>query len=403
MEAGIHHNSGLSDTIQETAIFGMPLGSVKEDCKSCKGGSLGGIAASLGYVNHGSFSGRDSLGLESGSYHARDFSGSLGWGMELLSGFSGGIVMKGNQSNFASKSYNAFTTEIGVLNKLIPALDLGLTYSNLNLGNKIGGSQLVSGLRLGAAWTVDKHLLLAASGELQNKAMNRLQLGTEYLIGNTENKVNVLALRAGYQASFPDPQLSGLTDLTMGLGYTITRSLAFDYAMVPAGELGASHRFSLTYKFNCPEKAKPPVAVVVAAAPMPEPETVVMRDAPANLAVKEIILEDSHFDFDSSALQPVGMAALRENVQLLKDSPKDTVRVQGYTSMSGTRKYNQLLSERRAKAVEVFLVENGIAKERVTTIGYGETRPAEYEVSPKTLHTEAAKANKRVIFTVTVN
>jgi len=255
MEIGLHHNSGLADTVQETAIFGMPLGAVKEgSSESRKGGSLGGIAASLGYVNYGSFSGRSDIGLQDGSYHAGDFSGSLGWGMELLPGFSGGIALKGNQSDFASKSYDAFTTDIGLLYTLLPALDLGVAYSNINLGQKIGGNQLASGWRLGAAWTLERHLLLAVSGELQNKAMNRLQLGVEYLIGNIENKVNVLALRAGYQANYPDPQLSGLTGLTLGLGYTITRAIALDYAMVPAGELGTSHRFSLTYKFDCQEK-----------------------------------------------------------------------------------------------------------------------------------------------------
>jgi hypothetical protein len=248
MEVGLHHNSGLGDTIQETAIFGMPLGEAKE---GHKGGTLGGIAASLGYVNYGSFSGKDVLGLPADSYHAGDFSGSVGWGMDILPGFSGGIALKGNQSDFGNKSYNAYTTDLGLLYTVIPALDLGVTYSNINLGSKIGGNQLASGWRLGAAWSVNKHLLLAASSELQDQAMTRLQLGAEYLVGNIDQKSNILALRAGYQASYPNPQLNGLTGLTLGLGYTLSRSLIVDYAMVPSGELGTSHKFSLTYKFDC--------------------------------------------------------------------------------------------------------------------------------------------------------
>ncbi len=262
-ELGLHHNSGLGDTVQETAIIGMPVGGIKEGCRGkpgddvkaeCRGASLGGLAASLGYVNYGSFSGRDELGFPAGSYHAGDFSGSVGWGMELLPAFSGGIALKDNQSQFAGKTYNAFTTDIGFLYALLPALDLGVSYSNINLGSKLGGQSLASGLRLGAAWALDEHLLLAASGELQNKAMTRLQLGGEYLFGNIQEKTKVLALRAGYQASYPDPQLSGLTGLTLGLGYTLSRAWTLDYAMVPAGELGTSHRFSLTYKFGCREE-----------------------------------------------------------------------------------------------------------------------------------------------------
>ncbi len=260
IEMGLHHNSGLGDTTQETAIIGLPVGEIKEECsgdsgsdvkKGCRGAALGGIAASLGYVNYGDFSGRDTLGAASGKYHAGDFSGSGGWGLELLPGVAVGMAMKLNQSRFAGKSYNAFTADMGFLYNVIPGLDLGLAYSNINLGNEIGGQKLASGWRLGAAWAVEKNLLLAVSGELQNEAVDRLQFGGEYLVGNAEDKGKALALRAGYQLSFPDPKLSGLTGLTLGLGYNLSRYLALDYAMAPAGELGTSHRFSLTYKFNC--------------------------------------------------------------------------------------------------------------------------------------------------------
>jgi hypothetical protein len=252
-EIGLHHNSGLGDTIQETAIFGMPLGTANGNCK---GGSLGGIAASFGYVSYGSFDGMTVLNQPAASYNAGDFSGSVGWGMELLPGLAGGIALKDNQSSFASKTYSAFTTDIGFLYTLIPALDLGVTYSNLNLGSKVGGSQLAAGWRLGASWTMDKRLLLAASGELQNSAVDRIQVGAEYLLGNLETKTNVLALRAGYQLNYPDPQLAGLTGLSLGLGYTLSRAVTLDYAMVLTGDLGASHRLSLTYKFDCPKKSK---------------------------------------------------------------------------------------------------------------------------------------------------
>src|ERR1700719_4359977 len=80
-EVALHHNTGLADTIQEIGIFGTPLGSVKDDGK---GGALGGIAVSVGYVDYGSFAGRDAFGLPTGNYHSGDFSGSVGWGMEVL-------------------------------------------------------------------------------------------------------------------------------------------------------------------------------------------------------------------------------------------------------------------------------------------------------------------------------
>ncbi|MDD5301826.1 MAG: PorV/PorQ family protein [Elusimicrobia bacterium] len=391
-ELALHHNSGLGDTMQEIFVFGMPLGDVKDDCK---GGSMGGIAASIGYVNYGSFAGADALGQQTGNYNSGDYSASVGWGKEIFPNVSGGVALKANRSTFASQSYNTLSADVGLLWNATPKLDLGAGYSNF--GTKVGGAGLTSGLRLGAGYKVDKHWLLAASSELQNKAMNRLQLGTEYLIGDVDAKANVLAVRGGYQLSFPNRELGALAGLTWGLGYTLTRSIAIDYAMLPTGDLGISHRLSVTYKFGCPKKHEASVARAVAAAPA----AAVAAAEP--VVLKSIDLEDSHFDFDSAKLKPEGMKALRENIALLKNNPKAQVRVAGYTSMSGTAQYNQRLSERRASAVRDFLIaEGGIKQSRITMIGYGETRPKNYERTPAHIDTRAAKSNMRVLFDITV-
>jgi OOP family OmpA-OmpF porin len=85
------------------------------------------------------------------------------------------------------------------------------------------------------------------------------------------------------------------------------------------------------------------------------------------------------------------------------ENPESNVRIAGYTSASGTKEYNQKLSERRAKAVEEYLIKEGfVSPERLSTIGYGETRPAEYEAAPTALYSKAAKANMRVLFEIIV-
>jgi len=120
---------------------------------------------------------------------------------------------------------------------------------------------------------------------------------------------------------------------------------------------------------------------------------------------KIIILafEDVHFDFDKSTLKPEAQTILKRNVQMLKDNPKAKVRIAGYTSASGTEDYNQKLSERRAKAVEEYLINEGvITRDRLSTIGYGESNPAMYEAAPKELYSPAAKANMRVLFEIIV-
>jgi outer membrane protein OmpA-like peptidoglycan-associated protein len=125
--------------------------------------------------------------------------------------------------------------------------------------------------------------------------------------------------------------------------------------------------------------------------------------APKVVPAVLITLEDSHFDFDSAALNQSGKTILNYNARLLKENPKMKIRIAGYASASGTKEYNQKLSEQRATVVKDYLVkEGGIDKDRLTKIGYGETKPAEYEPVPSDIYSEAAKANQRVLFEVIV-
>lgn len=156
------------------------------------------------------------------------------------------------------------------------------------------------------------------------------------------------------------------------------------------------------YLDNCPgtpagvavdRNGCPPAKVkgVELAAAVAEPEVVVLS------------FEDIHFDFDQSTLKPEAKTILKRNIELLKENPRTQIRIAGYTSAAGTEEYNQKLSERRADSVRAYLVEEGvIGPDRLTMIGYGETRPAIDEPRPDELHSIAAKANIRVLFEITV-
>lgn len=131
--------------------------------------------------------------------------------------------------------------------------------------------------------------------------------------------------------------------------------------------------------------------------------TTVTVNPPPKAEVKLILLEDEHFDFDKSTLTEKGIAIMERNILVFKENPEMKVRIAGYASASGTEEYNQKLSERRAKTVEDYLVkEGGIAPGRLTKIGYGETRPATYEPLPSDIESQAAKANRRVLFEIIV-
>ncbi len=140
--------------------------------------------------------------------------------------------------------------------------------------------------------------------------------------------------------------------------------------------------------------------VIMAAEPKVEEKVMLAAVEP-----KIIILafEDIHFDFDKSTLKPEAQIILKRNIQLLKDNPNAQIRIAGYTSASGTEAYNQSLSERRANAVQEYLISEGIiSQDRLAVIGYGETRPAMPEAAPKELYSKAAKANMRVLFEIIV-
>ena len=153
---------------------------------------------------------------------------------------------------------------------------------------------------------------------------------------------------------------------------------------------------------GCPKgyAAKEEKVVILASEPRVE-EKVMIAAAEPKIIV--LAFEDVHFDFDKSTLKPEAQTILKRNVHLLKDNPNAKVRIAGYTSASGTEEYNQKLSERRARAVQEYLIIEGIiTPDRLTTIGYGESDPASYEAAPKEIYSKAAKSNMRVLFEIVV-
>lgn len=383
-ELGLHHNTGLGESTHETVVLGMPMG------------LLGGFAASLNYVNNGIFEGRDAAGNKVDDYSAGDMGASVGWGKEWFPGLSLGVAVKYNRQTLGSMTYSATAADMGVLWNAFKRFNLGVTYSNL--GTPVAGSLLDSGWRVGASYGLDKNTLLAGSGELKRGGFGRAQVGVESFVHP------IIALRAGLVHNFSDAQLDGNNGVTAGIGIIIIENMMFDYAYIPYGDLGTSNRISLTYKFHCPKKvvkAEPKPEPVATPKPVPVPKPVIVQNV--IILEKLIVLEDGHFEFDSSALTKDGVKTVAENAQILRDNPESKIRVAGYASAQGTTEYNQKLSERRAMAVKEILIREGdIAPGRITTIGYGDTRPAMFEPIPSNIDSKEAQANMRVLFEIIV-
>lgn len=90
---------------------------------------------------------------------------------------------------------------------------------------------------------------------------------------------------------------------------------------------------------------------------------------------KPQVVENIFYDFDKASLRPESKAALDEMAQMLRDNPSVTIEMGAHTDRVGTEDYNIKLSERRAKSVVDYLISAGIAPDRLTWRGYGETVP----------------------------
>ncbi len=108
------------------------------------------------------------------------------------------------------------------------------------------------------------------------------------------------------------------------------------------------------------------------------------------------ILENVHFKTGSAQLEPRSHSILNQVALTMKANKSiKRVRVEGHTDETGARDRNLQLSKERANSVREYLIARGVKPDRLTSEGYGETRPLTTGKDPESL----AK-NRRVAFIV---
>lgn len=90
---------------------------------------------------------------------------------------------------------------------------------------------------------------------------------------------------------------------------------------------------------------------------------------------KPVVLENIFFDFDKSDLKPEAKKDLNGLIELLVLNPNVSIELSSHTDRKGSDEYNDKLSQRRADAVVEYLIKGGIAKARLTSVGYGKQKP----------------------------
>jgi len=93
-------------------------------------------------------------------------------------------------------------------------------------------------------------------------------------------------------------------------------------------------------------------------------------------AMNKFVNEAVYYEFDSAVLSPESQLSLAIKADFLTAN-NVSVTIEGHTDERGTEAYNMALGQRRADAVKAFWVDLGIAESRLSTISYGEERPAD--------------------------
>lgn len=88
-----------------------------------------------------------------------------------------------------------------------------------------------------------------------------------------------------------------------------------------------------------------------------------------------VLIDNIFYEFDRADLTPESTEALDQLVGMMNENPNITIELSAHCDYRGNDDYNQRLSQRRAESVVRYIIQHGIAKDRLTAVGYGESRP----------------------------
>ncbi|HEX5003395.1 MAG TPA: OmpA family protein [Bacteroidia bacterium] len=128
-------------------------------------------------------------------------------------------------------------------------------------------------------------------------------------------------------------------------------------------------------------------------------------DFPLKSTAKPIELPEIFYDLDKATLRPESKKELDGLIKVLDENPTITIRIEAHTDTRASDQYNIDLSNRRAKSVLDYLVKNGVDKARLSSVGYGESRPriSDDEIAKMATNEEkeaAHQKNRRTEFSV---
>lgn len=152
----------------------------------------------------------------------------------------------------------------------------------------------------------------------------------------------------------------GVGDVDLTGNRAVTPASSVNYTAVAVGP-GGTGRDVARVTVNVP--APPPSDVT----PAPKP--------PVSVGTLDDNVKDILFAYDKADISATMMAVLQANAGWLKANPNVRFTVEGHCDERGSEEYNLALGDRRANAVKEYLLSQGIAASRMSTVSYGEERP----------------------------
>lgn len=153
-------------------------------------------------------------------------------------------------------------------------------------------------------------------------------------------------------------QLNGATVDANG-SETVSPAQTTTYEAVATGANNQTANASATVTVNQP--APPP------ATPPPAAESIEQQFAQN--------VTDAYFDFNKSGIRPDAQEALQQDATWLNAHPSVNIIIQGHCDDRGSAEYNMGLGDRRANSGRAYLIQLGVAANRIQTISYGKERP----------------------------
>ena len=233
-QIALMHNEWFAGINHEFVGFALPLGNV------------GTVGASASYLSFGELQGRDREGNETTVFRPYDLALILSYARGFGDSLAFGTNAKFLREQIADETGTGIAFDFGGL-YTFQEIPLSLGFNAQHVGPRVQFIEEAFGLpftfRLGVAYRLWSDALMLTMDIIRPSDNDvATGVGAAYTIGN------ILQLRTGYKYKIGGNDLGAMSGLTGGFGLTL-RQFQIDYALVPFGVLGLTHRFSLVANF----------------------------------------------------------------------------------------------------------------------------------------------------------